>query len=85
MKNKSIILPVLFITLIVLLASVGYLFDIIDKEIAFPIMFGGIGLQNIYRGIKVKEKRKWSLLFGLAMLGFTIIYVIPFYYLNWWH
>lgn len=85
MKKNRLKTLYILIVFIGVANALGYLFNVIDAMIAFPIMFGAISIQNIYIGLKDKPHKKVYTLFGIAMLIYTTIYIIPYYYFNWWH
>lgn len=75
----------MIISLVALLFTLAYIFDLISAIVAFPIIFAILGLQQLIYGLYVISKENRSLRFfsvvaGLLFLLFDFFIVMPEYY-----
>ena len=66
-----------------LIFPVGFLLGLITAKVAFPIMFTWIGCQQLFYGLTLKPKNKFSKLlsisFGILFIIFGVFIVPRFY------
>lgn len=83
-KRKKIIY--FLISLMALLFPIGYLLGRIEAKVAFPLIFGLLGCQQLFYGFFIvprenKRMRLFSIIFGSFFLLFSALVVFPMYYL----
>lgn len=81
-KKKTIHI---LISLVALLFTLAYIFDLISGKVAFPVIFAILGLQQLIYGLIIigKENRNlriFSVIAGVFFLIFDFFIVMPKYY-----
>lgn len=82
-KNKRAIYYL--ITIVALIFPIGFLLNVISAKVAFPMMYFLMGLQQVYHGLFMtphenKKSKKMSIIFGVLLIVFSVVFVIPQYY-----
>lgn len=85
MKSRKLIIYIV-ISIFALLYPIGFLLGVIEDKIAFPSIFILLGFQQVFFGVFLVSKdnkilRNISFIIGTLFLLFSILYVLPTYYL----
>lgn len=88
MKEKRKITFAIFviISIFAITFPIGFLLNIIEAKVAFPMVFALLGVQQLINGIFISSKNNekvdyFSTIFGIGFILFALIIVMPYYYL----